>query len=833
MFEIKKLKQLKEDKSGAALVYVLVTAAMLILLGAATTSVAYANLKATQIQKEADNNFYSADGIVNSIVGGLAEVASIAYEDAYNEILASITEYDTTAALNAQFKETYLTKLKALLEDPKVVDESVPGVRYSVDLLKGYAEQTYPGSFAFTVDAVGGGNYIDDYAEGIVLRNLHVLYEDDNGYYDEIITDIKMETPDPGLKSLPPNEDYFNALFIVGDGLDIAANKGANVYGDVYVEKHDTEKDGVEAGNALTVSNGAVFGVFPSSEAVFSGNTQVRDRAMLSFENWDENQRADEGGGGEGHETETKTASYFWTENIETKRSSQLSLDGNIFVYDDLEVNGPYSKITLAGSYYGFSTSKTESSQSSSININGAHTEIDLLGLNNMVLAGTSYIGTSKVQNDAILRPGTSKIDIQTGEAFSVKSNQIAYLVDEREWKTTGPTNNINAFVSNPMSYVQYSSMITANALEGLTEDAIWETISAKIINRPLTCFGAANYSYASFGSCKAVAIFSPYDGDKNGQQGTVYIYVKYDNPDDASRFFSTLSKTNAEAALRMRTYAEQYISKLSISPETQFLVQSNFFNPEYEPAKDANGNYVYSDTATEGIDINDINGFADAQNSLGYTILGGQMGSPESIAYRTTIGQIITQAQRRYGTPENPGASNKFEFDDLISESMIQDFITNAHSGQTELNNEIEIDTEKDVNGTIVGVSIKGSTEARAYIIDNKGKGAFKVSDNQGLVIATGDVILDKDFIGSINCGGTLKLEGGTMQSPITVQYDQTVVSSVLYLYYKYGTPLRQMAVINVYKAYVDYEVNETAQEVNNDDMIKNSIHFSNWIKY
>ena len=97
MFKIKKFIQ---DKSGAALVYVLVTASMLILLGAATTSVAYANLKATQIQKEADNNFYNADGVVNAIVGGLAEVASIAYEEAYDEILATITEYDTTGAIS-------------------------------------------------------------------------------------------------------------------------------------------------------------------------------------------------------------------------------------------------------------------------------------------------------------------------------------------------------------------------------------------------------------------------------------------------------------------------------------------------------------------------------------------------------------------------------------------------------------------------------------------------------------------------------------------------------------------------------------------------------------
>lgn len=822
MFKIKKFIQ---DKSGAALVYVLVTASMLILLGAATTSVAYANLKATQIQKEADNNFYNADGVVNAIVGGLAEVASIAYEEAYDEILATITEYDTTAALRAQFKETYLTKLKELLQDTKVVDESVPGVRYSVDLLKSYAELTYPDSFAYTVDAVGGGNYIDDYAEGIVLRNLHVLFEDDNGYYDEIITDIKLETPDAGLKSLPPNEDYFNALFVVDDGLEVENLKGANVYGDVYIAKQSA---GLYEGDALTLHNDSLFGIFPSTEAVFSGNTNVGDKAMLTFENWDEAQRAPE----EGEDPllgEAQTASYYWTENIDIGRSAQVSLDGNIFVYDDLEVNGSYSIVKLAGSYYGFSASTTNANQSSAININGAHTEIDLLGLNNMVLAGTSYVGTAAINNDEITRPGTSKVDIVTGEAFGVKSNQIAYLVDEREFSQSTMSYDVNSFISNPMSYVQYESMITANAVTGMNEDEIWETISTNIVNRGLSCFGGTgNTSYASFGPCRAVAVFSPYDGDKNGQQGTVYVYVQYENADDASRFFSTLSATNAEAAMRMRVYTEQYISKISINPNTQFLVQSNFINTSYDPGKDADGNTIYSDnTLPEGATISDTIGGREAQNGLGFTILGGQLGTTESNAYRYTIAQIVEQARRRYGTPENPGASKKFEFNDLISTSMVKDFITNSASAQFAANNEIAIREEQN------GVSIKGSTEARAYIIDNAGKEPFVVTDSQGLVVATGDVIIEKDFIGSVNCGGTLYLRGGSPTDPITIQYDQTVVSSVLYLYYNYGTPERQMAVINVYKAYVDYEVNETEQEINDDEMIKNSISFSNWIKY
>lgn len=814
MFGIKKLKQ---DKRGAALVYVLVTASMLILLGAATTSVAYANLKATQIQKEADNNFYNADGVINAIVGGLAEKASQAYSSAYDEVMASITEFDSTEALNAQFRETYLTNLKEALRDKTVMDESVPGFRYSVTLLKDYAELTFPDSFAYTVDAVGGNNYIDDYANGIILRNIHVLFEDDNGYYDEIITDIKMETPDPGLKSLPPNEDYFNALFVVDKGLDVASFTGANVYGDIYVAE---ETEDVHAGNALTLNNNSFIGVFPSEEAVLIGNTSVGDKAFLSFENWNENQRAEEGS------EEPLSASYYWTENIEVGRNARLNMDGNIFVYDDLEVNGANSNIRLAGSYYGFSSSSDNAAESSSININGANTEIDLIGLNNMVLAGSSYIGTSTVDNGDVIRPGTSKVNIQTGEAFSVKSNQIAYLVDEREWSVMSGANDIRSFVSNPMSYVQYEAMLSANSVQGETQDAIWNNISQRITHRPLSCFGEdSTQSYSSFGECEAVAIFAPYDGDKNGQQGTVYIYIKYDNPDDASRFFSTLSKNNAEAAMRLRVYTEQYISKLAINPDTQFLVYSNFVDVDKTTGLDADGNFTYTDdSSTEGLQVGNIIG---EENGLGYTILGGQIGSAESNAYRNTIGQIVQQAQIRYGTPDNPGASQKFKYHELISDDMVKDFITNAAFAHDEANNEIEISTFTN------GVSIKGSTDTRAYIVDNAGGDPFVVTADQGLVIATGDVILKDDFIGSINCGGTLYLQGGSPNDPIVIQYDETIVSSVLYLYYRYGDPSSQMAVINVYQKYIDYEVNETEQEINNEDMIKNTISFSNWIKY
>ena len=498
----------------------------------------------------------------------------------------------------------------------------------------------------------------------------------------------------------------------------------------------------------------------------------------------------------------------MWTDNICLGRYSKADLDGNIFVYDDLEVNGSYAKVKLSGSYYGYSN-KNIASESSSININGAHTEIDLTELDNLILAGSSFIQTSAIAStQADIQNDTN---IQMGEAFSVKSNQIAYLVDDREWKVKTGSNDIEKFVSNPMSYTQYQEMETANGN--------WDTIKSRIRNRVLTLSG--DIRYADYGA-DIIKIYSPLYG------GCVYFYVQFSNADNAAKYFNDVSKNNAETALRLRTYAAQYISNLKLNSTTQLLVNSNYITTPTD------GTTVYAgEKATEsGTSIQTIiPQRADDPNGLGYHFDPGA-------TYRETVREIIAQAQSRYAPEEGTGLQDKAKFDDLINIDNLKALIENAANSSIRADENTDI-TITNLTGT-KGVKITGSTSAAAIIVDN----ADEVDENNkrkpyvlkggtGLVIATGDVQVAGDWIGAIVSGGKVTFAAGSPNSPITLQYDQAMVSTVLYLYFRYGTPEKTMAVINIYKGFENYEVAQASQDRGvNEDMIRNCISFSNWAK-
>ena len=794
---MKRFLQFKKDTRGVALIYVIVTASVLLLLGAATTSVAYANLKMTQIQKEADNNFYSADSVLNAMVGGLAEIASIAYEEAYTDVVSTITEYDNVAAMRARFEELYTNSLNELLKDETNVDASEIYNRYSVSRLRSCAEQTYSEDYSYFIDASGGENYMDelqseDGKRSLVLRNVHIVYQDDSGYYDEITTDIKMEVPDVGLKMLPPNPDYFNTLLIAGNGVVVEGGTAVNLYGDMYVRVDDDDTTMIE--NALEVKGNASVGVYPTHEAVLAGPIKTNMMSTIKFNNWE----ASDG-------VIDAPQSYLWTEDLQLGKRSITDLTGNIFVYDDLEVNGSHSSVNLTGSYYGFSKETGSASDSSSISINGAHTELNMSGLENLILGGASYIKTSLVEG----REANSS-DIQMGEALALKSNQIAYLVDPREFaEATDPSTDLKNFVANPMSYAQYDAMIAADE---------WSTVANRIKYRELS----TGFSYNDFcrnGRVDIVKVFSALNG------GTVYIYVQYQSPLDAANYFNALMQSDSETAMRLRAYSEQYLSKFTINKDTQLLLNANYVSTNYEE-------YAGAQTTNGGTPIQTIIPIDEsAQSGLGY----GFVSSDNPTEYKQIIANILEQANSRYIGDGTNGLKNKATFDDIINRDNLRAFIQNAtiaSGSYVDHNTDIEISKVRQ-EGVGDGAIIRGSTEATAVIVDNEGKNPYRLSSGTGLVIATGDIIVEGSWIGGIIAGGTVTFNTGSSINPTTVQYDQAMVSTVLYLYFRHGDPLETMAVINIYKGFENYEVAEAAQERSDrEDMIKNCITYHNWTK-
>lgn len=106
-----------------------------------------------------------------------------------------------------------------------------------------------------------------------------------------------------------------------------------------------------------------------------------------------------------------------------------IMINGNVNTYDDIELNGKKSSITINGNYYGFSYGSEGHDKSSSIIINsddiGAGSSITITGEGK----GKKYY---KEDGKGTFIAGTVYIDLdnedyQTGESVSVKGNYRAY----------------------------------------------------------------------------------------------------------------------------------------------------------------------------------------------------------------------------------------------------------------------------------------------------------------------------------------------------------------------------------------------------------------------
>lgn len=121
--------------------------------------------------------------------------------------------------------------------------------------------------------------------------------------------------------------------------------------------------------------------------------------------------------------------------------SSFVTNSANLYIQDDLQLDGDYSYAAVnGGSYFGYSsnsstTSNTAQNSSSAIMVNGNKSSINLNGLDRLNVNGLAYLN---FKNKGTL--------YRTGESITVKGTQQMYLVpDDYMVATTG------AKISNPV----------------------------------------------------------------------------------------------------------------------------------------------------------------------------------------------------------------------------------------------------------------------------------------------------------------------------------------------------------------------------------------------
>jgi hypothetical protein len=418
-----RLKLLFNNK-GSSVIMVLIAMAFVAILGTILMFSAFTGYQIKAAQTGGERAFYTAETALAEIRAGIQGIVSDCIADAYMEMLLSYRpDYDDIEDLEIYFKkqfEEFFLSWRNSDNEPLVISRG-DRYEYNGDLLEKFITgeritTVFPivNETDYTTERLGhirtgGGRFI--------LEGIEINHRSANGFISNVQSDIVVIIPD---------FTYVMAAYAISDIPDFAliANEGlrltsdATIIGSVYAGFDENALD--EHYNSVLTGSQALN----ISDGTFISRGDIKVNGTFNM-----------------------TDGNLWARRIvvgENKISGNISLNGNIFVADDLTLDGEGANAIISGRYTGFghmlfrsdfpadtSPDISVASHSSSIIINGLRSTLNLSGLQNLFLAGHSFIEA----------PGS---DILTGQSFSVQSDQLAYLIPH--------TDNYD-FISNPIVF--------------------------------------------------------------------------------------------------------------------------------------------------------------------------------------------------------------------------------------------------------------------------------------------------------------------------------------------------------------------------------------------
>ena len=426
------LNRLSGNNRGSGIVVVLVSMTCIALMGASLLFMSYTAVRMRATERQASRDFYSAETAVDEIRAGAQSMASEALGEAYKTVL---TTYSEGGQMNQRFADAFVDELKktGLINN----NES----RYDPDILFRYVTNRAG------VTVTGGGTVDNDDLNKLVLEDITVTYTANNGYTTTISTDISIGMPEfayvlsgNSLTGLPEH-----ALIANEKLMHTGQNSTIKISGSAYVGSMDLQT----AGSQLTISDGTLV---CANDAAISGYTS-------------------------GGRLVTTDNVKLWAGRVSVTGGGTITLNGETRVLDDLELAGSKSSATLKGSYYGFGDGTTPTGvtvddaakYSSAILINGLDCTLNLSGLDQLMLAGRSYISDSLYSGHS----GNAK-RVGMLESIAIRSSQQMYLFDTTDFLVDLDKEGSNA----PVAVDQNPFLVTSQDLLATNADGSYKWIT-------------------------------------------------------------------------------------------------------------------------------------------------------------------------------------------------------------------------------------------------------------------------------------------------------------------------------------------------------------------
>lgn len=745
------LREQKKNNRGSSIVMVLVIMALLMILVAVVLSLSLMNYRMKTTNRQSVANFYSAETALDEIRAGLTKEVSAAAADAYNATMAEFASLDESAR-RQKFETAYINNLKNALAGGENAGNgnATYSIAYIAAMIKEseYIEAYDIGAKLLTAE---GENIINETQNGLVLKNVTVAYYGENDFVSEIRTDIVLGFPDINFSQVATMPNLLAYALVAQDFVQVKDAAVCTIKGNAYF------------GTGESIVENAVLDVSSKASAV-------------------DNQRLISGGTIKGsNNANIRVADMeLWAQDVVVDSSTATVGRSTVYLQDDLILsNSLYqaqtaqtqSKVSISGAYYGFGNVESAvragayagdankvdeirnhpANYNSSMIINGVNSTLDISGLSVFKLAGNAYVNGTEyadavdemiadanriVENsvDAQVAEGVNTEDVLMGESLAIRSDQIAWMVPADCIAPEAEHGGVN-----PMPITQYSELLEEletlyntgeSDFQPMDKLVSLDTRSGKLGGATLAELGVTGWQIEAqqvAGTAKSM----------------VYVFVKFDSVRSANAFFRTYY-SDAENLTKLGEYLDLYATGGIRLPQ-EVLDASGDTNFYF------NGNMLASQAAR--LYVPDT--LSGVSSSTGARLSERML--EEGIAYQDNFAALNTKLLKDYAQL----------LDVERGKNVYENLVNPMVSGES---------TEYSISAGSSRVFVKSTGQAAVIV-----NGDFTVNDTnlavvkttedaQGVthadaechvIIASGDVTLEKDFTGLIFAGGKITVAG------------------------------------------------------------------------
>lgn len=787
---MKKKRNYQLNNNGSTLVIVLIMAAFISILSMVVTTAAMTNLKMKLVNKQSTKTFYTAEDAVDEIYAALGKVSMECFDEAYNMELSRIVKgADTqkTALQNSKYNEElrieYMDRIIQKLFSPdttvyKVTNNDVieyiyaskdEDVAYFLNLLNSYLEDKSSGIQVKSLDEMNI-EHSDSKAEQnsglknytFTFKNCVVEYESENGYFSNITFNGSVGMPD----------SLIDFITISTEGLDTFTEYALIGNTGVVITGAEEEEGGaignVSIASSIYAGKGNNVGLTVDTSAsvnlyngmlVSAGDINVLSNAAFSAGSED-----------------------IWCDNIVVSgANASVSVDSGstTHVSDDLQVDGNHAKVIMAGQYFGYgyvpTVNSNPHSSMSAVIINGKGANLDFSRITTMVIAGNAYIDYSKkmltaAYGDTTMNYSGDSAYYNTGNSIDYIGAQEIYLVPTILMGEKGDEPNPNA-----------SESVSVN----LTADSF---------------FG---YSYLNPNM--------PYI--TKTIDGKVYYYLNFLDADSIQQYVKAVTDD---------AFYEELKSTETAKSSNQILAQNAFDQTHSYVSELISVNLSEMDSYITGLN----NATVHSNGALVIASRGGSQSVTASLKDRDS--SYNYSADHQLFSRQYKALKRALVLDEtLVPDSAYVD--QNIYANLVD-NEQLKLETGEKNNNKPYHPDSSLTDGKLVYVINNSGAaisvgGTGDITDgnNEGIIIASGDVIVKKSFNGLILAGGKITVQGNVTLSNAM---SGTTVRSIIE---------RNDVLKAVLKGWSTLESNESNQSDVQIEKItyKELVQFSQWRKY